>query len=37
MLCLDGLLYYIETADPRVARVVAAMTALEEIWRAAGS
>jgi streptomycin 6-kinase len=37
MLCLDGLLYYIETADPRAARMVAAMTALDEIWRAAGS
>ncbi len=37
MLCLDGLLYYIETADPRAARMVAAMKALDEIWRAAGS
>lgn len=37
MLCLDGLLYYIETADPRVARMVAAMTALDDNWRAAGS
>jgi streptomycin 6-kinase len=37
MLCLDGLLYYVEIADPRVGEMVAAMTALGVIWEAAGS
>jgi len=37
MLCLDGLLYYVETKDPRVAGTIAAMTALGDVWEAAGS
>jgi streptomycin 6-kinase len=37
MLCLDGLLYYIDTADPRATRMVAAMGVLDEIWRSAVS
>jgi streptomycin 6-kinase len=31
MLCLDGLLYYVETADPRVMRMIEVMTVLGDI------
>jgi streptomycin 6-kinase len=37
MLCLDGLLYYVETADPRVMRMVEVMTVLGDIWETACS
>jgi streptomycin 6-kinase len=36
-LCLDGLLYYVETADPRVMRMIEVMTVLGDIWDAARS
>jgi streptomycin 6-kinase len=32
MLCLDGLLYYVETTDPRVTRMIEVMTVLGNIW-----
>lgn len=32
MLCLDGLLYYVETSDPRVMRMIEVMTVLGDIW-----
>ncbi|HEX9033625.1 MAG TPA: phosphotransferase [Streptosporangiaceae bacterium] len=35
MLCLDGLLYYVETADLRVTRMIEVMTVLGDIWVAA--
>ena len=37
MLCLNGLLYYLETADARVARMSEVMTVLGGIWEAAHS
>lgn len=33
-LCLDGLLYYVETADPRVVRMIEVMTVLGDAWEA---
>jgi streptomycin 6-kinase len=32
MLCLDGLLYYLETADPRVTRMIEVVTVLGDLW-----
>ena len=37
MLCLDGLLYYVETADARVTRMIKVMTVLGDIWETAHS
>lgn len=35
MLCLDGLLYYVETADLRVMRMIEIMTVLGDLWEVA--
>lgn len=37
MLCLDGLLYYVESADPRVTRMIKVMTLLSDIWETVSS
>lgn len=34
MLCLDGLLYYLESADPRTSRMIEVMTLLGDLWAA---
>jgi streptomycin 6-kinase len=37
ILCLDGLLYYVETADPRITRMIEVMTVLGNTWEIACS
>jgi streptomycin 6-kinase len=37
ILCLDGLLYYVETADPRITRMIEVMTVLGNTWEMACS
>lgn len=37
MLCLDGLLYYVETADRRVTRMIEVMAVLGDTWKTACS
>ena len=37
MLCLDGLLYYVESADPRATTMIEIMTLLGGLWETLGS